>query len=150
MEVTFRPTERGIFKQFPPECQKNRRYVDDDLPSCRDILVGRNGEVRHACQCLSWENVQCVQLCPAMPNHSIFAVTAHLQLIILLTAGPSRGQEVNYAPILVNILLFMYKSDPIVALLVIVMFLSRLAKCYTIYNSACVHCQPSPILLVGF
>ena len=43
----------------------------------------------------------------------------------------------NLAPILVNIVLFMYKSDFIVDSLVIVMLISRLVKCPIVYDSAC-------------
>jgi hypothetical protein len=97
-----------------PDCQQNkiRRYMDDDLPVCRDILVNRGATIfppmsRESTQV--GENVQCVQLCPAMPNHSGFAVTAHLELIILLTADLSRGLGSELSPILVKIVPFMKK-----------------------------------------
>ena len=75
--------------------------MDDDLPICRDILVDRSATI---CPPMSREcagvgqNVQCVQLCTAMPNHSGFAVTAHLELIILLTADLSRGPRSELKP----------------------------------------------------
>ena len=88
--------------------------MDDD--ACRDILAGENVGVRHLCQCaeaLKWrgatrvpvlrctgieKNVQCGQMCTAMPNHSRFAATAPFQLIILLTADPSRGPRSELSP----------------------------------------------------
>ena len=88
--------------------------MDDDLYVCRDILVDRGATI---CPHISregtqvGENVQCVQLCPAMPNHSVFAVTADLQLIILLTVDPSRGLRSELSLILVKLVLFMCNSD---------------------------------------
>ena len=84
-------------------CQQNenRSYLDDDLPVCRDNLVDRSATI---CPPMSREyaevgqNVQCVQLCTAMPNHSGFTVTAHLELIILLTVGLSRGLGSELSP----------------------------------------------------
>ena len=107
MAKTFRPGVARIFKHLPSECQRNenRSYLDDDLYDCRDILVDRGATI---CPPMSREcaevgqNVQCVQLCTAMPNHSGFAVTAHLELIILLTADLSRGLGSELKPILVK------------------------------------------------
>ena len=88
--------------------------MDDDLPVCRDILVNRGATIfppmsRESTQV--GENVQCVQLCTAMPNHSGFAVTAHLELIILLTADLSRGPRSEHKPILVNSSIIYVQSD---------------------------------------
>ena len=90
-------------------CQQNenRSCTDDDV--CRDNLAGRNGEVRHVCQCLNWE--KCT-VWPAASSHAKpqhIRCTAYLQLIILLTADPSRGLEVNLASILVKVVPFMCK-----------------------------------------
>ena len=88
--------------------------MDDDLPVSRDNLASRGATnfppmSRESTQV--GQNVQCVQLCTAMPNHSGFAVTAHLELIILLTADLSRGLGSELKPILVKIVPFMSKSD---------------------------------------
>ena len=83
--------------------------MDDDV--CRDILVGENGGVRHVCQCpdaLELGKMYSVASCAQPCQTTAFSL---LQLIILLTAGPTRGQEVNYALILVIVVIFMYKSD---------------------------------------
>ena len=92
-------------------CQQNEnlRYMDDDLPVCRDNLASRGATkfppMSHEYAEVG-QNVQCVQLCTAMPNHSGFAVTAHLELIILLTADPTRGLRSELKPILVNSSIF--------------------------------------------
>ena len=79
--------------------------MDDDLPVCRDNLASR-GATNFPPMSRKYaevgQNVQCVQLCTAMPNHSGFAVTAHLELIILLTADLSRGLGSELKPILVK------------------------------------------------
>ena len=94
-------------------CQQNenRSYMDDDLPSCRNNLVGRNGEVRHVCQCPSWP--KCTEW-PAVCSHAKPQRTLanlQLQLIILLTVGLSRGPRSELCLILVIIVPFYVQSD---------------------------------------
>ena len=79
--------------------------MDDDLPSAATKFPPMSHEYAEVGQ-----NVKCVQLCTAMPNHSGFAVTAHLELIILLTADPTRGPRSELKPLLMNIIVvFMCK-----------------------------------------
>jgi hypothetical protein len=102
-------------------CQKSQSYMDDDV--CREYTrVSKIGKLSRECECASalesvkmYSVASCIQTCQT---------TAYSQLlvIILLTAGLARGLEVNLSPILVNLVLFMYKSDLIVDYLVIVMF----------------------------
>ena len=95
---TLRSEEAGVFELLCWECQKSWSYMDDDVCVCCEYTrVGKSAT--RVCRKYTQvgKNVQCGQLCSAMPNLTVFAVTAHLQLIILLTADPSRGPEVNYA-----------------------------------------------------
>ena len=109
-------------------CQQSWSYMDDDVCVCREYtLVGKSGGIRPR-MCSKYTRVgkmysaaSCAQTCKT---------TAYSQLlvIILLTAGLARGPRSELSLILVNMVLFMYKSDLIVAFLVIVMLISRLSK----------------------
>ena len=91
-----------IWHTYCQQSWRDGRNMDDDLPTCRDILVGENGGVRHVCQCAGALKLgEMYSVCSCAQPCQTTAFSLQL-LIILLTADPSRGQEVNLSPILVN------------------------------------------------
>ena len=108
---TFRSGVSGVFKHFCRECQQNRSNMDDDLTLCR----GKNVGVRHVCQCLSWE--KCTVWPDACSHAKSQRTSANPQLKAHYTINcrPIKRSRSELSPVLVIIVLFMYKSDHIVA-----------------------------------